>query len=154
MSIKAGHWTSLYRHDIILVLFYWIKKQDYLKKISSLETGASLGFPLHKCLDNKWPTMSENVPSDMIVRPAKIQISLRIRAVWSESSQSAFWIAKDRKFLHADNEDSDQTTWMRRLIWVLQEGTFSHVEAQTFSVGRRPGLTAKIFILFLKGPIW
>ena len=26
------------------------------------------------------------------VRPAKIQISLRIRAVWSESSLSAFWV--------------------------------------------------------------
>ena len=28
------------------------------------------------------------------VRPAKIQISLRIRAVWSESSLGAFWIAR------------------------------------------------------------
>ena len=28
-------------------------------------------------------------------RPAKIQIRLRIRAVWSESSLDAFWIAKD-----------------------------------------------------------
>ena len=27
------------------------------------------------------------------VRPAKIQISLRIRAVWSESSLGTFWIA-------------------------------------------------------------
>ena len=32
--------------------------------------------------------MSENVPSD--VRPARIQISLRIRAGWSESSLGAF----------------------------------------------------------------
>ena len=51
--------------------------------------------------------------------PAKIQISLRIRAVWSESSLGAFSIAKDTKFLHADNEDSDQTARMRRLIWVF-----------------------------------
>ena len=43
------------------------------------------------------------------VRPAKIQISLRIRAVWSESSLGAFWIVKEAKFLHADDEDSDQT---------------------------------------------
>ena len=43
-----------------------------------------------------------------LVRPAKIQIRLRIRAVWSESSLDAFWIAKDEKFLHASNEDSDQ----------------------------------------------
>ena len=27
-------------------------------------------------------------------------------------------IAKDATFLHADNEDSDQTVRMRRLIWV------------------------------------
>ena len=39
------------------------------------------------------------------MRWAKIQISLRIRAVWSESSLGAIWIAKDAKFLHADNED-------------------------------------------------
>ena len=27
----------------------------------------------------------------------------------------AFWVTKDAKFLHADNEDSDQTVQMRRL---------------------------------------
>ena len=37
------------------------------------------------------------------VHPAKIQISLRIRAVWSESSLGAFWIAKEATFLDADN---------------------------------------------------
>ena len=36
--------------------------------------------------------------------PAKIQISLRIHTVWSESLLDAFWIAKDATFLHADNE--------------------------------------------------
>ena len=39
-----------------------------------------------------------------------------IRAVCSESSLVAVRIARDRKFLPADNEDSDQTAWMRRLI--------------------------------------
>ena len=53
------------------------------------------------------------------VRLAKIQISLRIRAVWSESSLDAFCIAKDANFLHADNEDSNQTARMRRLIGVF-----------------------------------
>ena len=33
-----------------------------------------------------------------------------------ESSLGAFWIGKDSKFLHADNEDSDQIALMRRLI--------------------------------------
>ena len=32
------------------------------------------------------------------VHPAKFQISLRIRAVWSESSLVAFWIAKEATF--------------------------------------------------------
>ena len=53
------------------------------------------------------------------VRPTKIQISLHIHAIWSESSLGAFWLAKGAKFLYADNEDSDQTAQMRRLIWVF-----------------------------------
>ena len=53
------------------------------------------------------------------MRPTKIQISLRIRTVWSESSLGAFWVVKDANFLHADNKDSDQTARMRRLIWVF-----------------------------------
>ena len=40
---------------------------------------------------------------------AKIQIDLHIHAFWWESSLGTFWLAKDAKFLHADNEDSDQT---------------------------------------------
>ena len=68
------------------------------------------------------------------VRPAKIQISLRIRAGWSESSLGAFWIAKGAQFLHADNEDSDQTARMHRLICAfdghMSEGTFPLVTAQ------------------------
>ena len=47
---------------------------------------------------------------------AKIPISLRIRAVWSESSLGAFWIAKEAKCIHVDREDSDKTAQMRRLI--------------------------------------
>ena len=43
------------------------------------------------------------------MRPAKTQISLGIRPVWSESSLCAQWVAKDSSFLHADSEDSDQT---------------------------------------------
>ena len=39
------------------------------------------------------------------VRPAKTQISLGIRPVWSESSLCAQWVAKDPSFLHADSED-------------------------------------------------
>ena len=53
------------------------------------------------------------------VRPAKIQISLGIRPVWSKFSLWAQWVAKDPSFLHADSEDSGQTGRMPRLIWVF-----------------------------------
>ena len=39
------------------------------------------------------------------VRPAKTQISLGIRPVWSESSLCVLWVAKDPQFLHVHNED-------------------------------------------------
>ena len=55
----------------------------------------------------------------LAVRPAKTQICLGIRPVWSESSLCAQWVAKDQSFLHADSEDSDQTGRMPRLIWVF-----------------------------------
>ena len=55
----------------------------------------------------------------MNVRPAKIQISLGIRPVWSESSLCTQSVVKDPSFLHADSEDADQTGQMLRLIWVF-----------------------------------
>ena len=45
----------------------------------------------------------------MSVRPAKTQISLGIRPVWSESSLCAQCVAKDPMLLYANSEDSDQT---------------------------------------------
>ena len=58
-------------------------------------------------------------PTKWSVHPAKTQISLGICPVWSESSLCAQWVAKDPSFFHADSEDSDQTGWMPRLIWVF-----------------------------------
>ena len=55
----------------------------------------------------------------MSVRPAKTQISVGIRPVWSESSLHAQWVAKNPSFLLADSEDSDQTGRTPRLIWVF-----------------------------------
>ena len=53
------------------------------------------------------------------VRPAKTQISLGIRPVWSESSLSA-WRKLGSFATHwAQSEDSDQTGRMPRLIWVF-----------------------------------
>ena len=54
--------------------------------------------------------------NNVVVRPAKTQISLGIRPVRSESLLCAQWVAKDRRFLHTDSEDSDQTGRMPRLI--------------------------------------
>ena len=57
------------------------------------------------------------------VRPSKTQISLGIRPVWSESSLSA-WRKLGSLATHwAHSEDSDQTGWMPRLIWVFAGGT-------------------------------
>ena len=67
----------------------------------------------------------------MYVRPGKIQTRLRIRAVWSEFSLGAFWICEYAKFLHADNEDSDQTAWMRSMIWVFVGRTCQKVRVLT-----------------------
>ena len=53
-------------------------------------------------------------------RPAKTQISLGIRPVWSESSLSA-WRKLGSLATHwAHREDSDQTGRMPRLIWVFE----------------------------------
>ena len=57
--------------------------------------------------------------SKMTVHPAKTQISLGIRPVWSESSLSA-WRKLGSLATHwAHSEDSEQTGWMPRLIWVF-----------------------------------
>ena len=58
-------------------------------------------------------------PTKWPLRPAKTQISVGVRPVWSESSQCAQWVAKDPMFLHADSEDFDQTGRMPRLICVF-----------------------------------
>ena len=58
-------------------------------------------------------------PTKWHVRPAKTQISLGIRPVWSESSLSA-WRKLGSLATHwAHSEDSDQTGRMPRLIWVF-----------------------------------
>ena len=62
----------------------------------------------HTTKPTKWP-----------VRPAKTQISLGIRPVWSESLLSA-WRKLGSLATHwAHSEDSDQTGRMPRLIWVF-----------------------------------
>ena len=65
-----------------------------------------------------WNTHSEfdmlnELPHDktnkVTMHPAKTQISLGIRPVWSESSLCAQWVAKDPSFAHSDSEDSEMS---------------------------------------------
>ena len=57
------------------------------------------------------------------VRPAKTQISLGIRPVWSEPSLSAWRKDGSLATPKAHGEDSDQTGQMPRLIGVFAERT-------------------------------
>ena len=59
----------------------------------------------------------------MTARPAKTQISLGIRPVWSEPLLCTQWVTTDPNFLYADSEDSDWTGRMPRLIWVFAGNT-------------------------------
>ena len=69
-------------------------------------------------------------------RSAKIQISLRISAGWSESSLGAFWIAKvslcGQRRLWSDCVDAQADLSLRWAHFV--EGTFSHVADQLITV--------------------
>ena len=58
-------------------------------------------------------------PTKWHVRPAKTQISLGIRPVWSESSLSAWRNIGSSATHWAHSKDADQTGRMPRLIWVF-----------------------------------
>ena len=53
------------------------------------------------------------------VRPAKTEISLSIRPVWSESSLFEWRKLGSWATLWVHSKDSAQTGWMPRLIWVF-----------------------------------
>ena len=58
-------------------------------------------------------------PTKWHVRPAKIQISLGIRHVWSESSLFAWRMAGSLATHWVHSEDSEETGWVHRLIRVF-----------------------------------
>ena len=76
--------------------------------------------PVRVCLINMSQHMTK--PTKWHVRPAKTQISMGIRPVWSESSASvsAWRSTGSLAILRAHNKDSDKTGWMPRLIWVIR----------------------------------
>ena len=73
----------------------------------------------------------------MTVHPAKTQISMGIRPVWSESLLFAQWVVKDPRFLYADSEDSDQTglmpDWSESSLGARSFCWFCHETAQMFN---------------------
>ena len=85
-------------------------------------------LPESDCDDTK---MNHNVRKRTYwhVRRAKIQISLRNRAVLSEASQDAFWIAKTCFIVQTAK--IDQTGPMHRLIWVFVGRTCQKVRFLT-----------------------
>ena len=87
-------------------------------------------------------------PTQWHVRPAKTQISLGIRPVWSESSLSA-WRKLGSLAIHwAYSENSDQTGRIPRLIWVFAEHTCHFVGFVT----RRLNCSCSILEMeFIKG---
>ena len=58
-------------------------------------------------------------PTKWHVHPAKTQISLSIRPVWSESSLSVWRNLGSLAAHWVHSENSDQTGWMPRLVWSL-----------------------------------
>ena len=62
------------------------------------------------------------------LRPAKPQISLGIRPVWSESSLSAWGKIGSLTTQWAHSKDSDQTGWISRLTWVFARRTCHFVD--------------------------
>ena len=59
-----------------------------------------------------WTAWAENVPSGMCAQQ-------RFRSACA----FALLVAKNAKFLHADNEGSEETARMRRLIWIFVRRT-------------------------------
>ena len=105
-------WLSL--SDLMLNPFWGKKKKkekEKMRQFKFIETFI-------------WVATPENVPSHMCA-----QRRLRSACTFAQSDQNLLgllWIAKDEK-LHADNEDSDLTARMRRLIWVFVGSTCQKV---------------------------
>ena len=93
-----------------------------------------------------WAAAQQNQQNEVCL--AKTEISLGICLVWSKPSLSA-WRSLGSLATHwAYNEDSDQTGWMPRLIWVFAGRTsfcwFCHAAAHIGEV-KRITLSAEIW---------
>ena len=68
------------------------------------------------------------------VHPTKTQLRLRIRAVWSVSSLSAWKTIASLTIQNSPSEDSNQTARMRRLIGIFAGRTGSKVRFLTLRI--------------------
>ena len=89
-----------------------------------------------------WATSWQNKQYDWA--PAKTQISLGIRPVWSESSLCTQWVAKDPSFLHLDSED-----WSNRAHFCW----FCH-EAVHICVSELKVITIIVILIPVSQPVW
>ena len=106
VSLLFTYGINRFSHDVAHFMFTLPSVTVYIIKMCITEVKSDLSRLMSK-------------PAKWSVRPAKTQISLGIRPVWSESSLCAEWVAKDPSFLHAHRQVSDQTGQMRRLIWTF-----------------------------------
>ena len=83
-----------------MTFFFFVFSCNYMYALANMSW--------HMTKPIKWP-----------VRPAKTQISLGIRPVWSESLLSAWRNIGPLTTYWVHSEDSDQTGQMPRLIWVF-----------------------------------
>ena len=77
-------------------------------------TGALFGIIESLCI---WASARQE-PTIRLVRPAKTQISLRMRAVWSDSSLIAC-VYYSLRLSKEGQTSSCHTGWMYRLIWAF-----------------------------------
>ena len=99
------------------------------------------GLYIYKIMIKNEP--AHDKPTKWHVRPAKTQISLGIRPVWSESLLSAWRKLGSLATNWAHTEDSEQTGRMPRLIWVFIGRTCY------FEPGHPPSLS-RIFAVRMK----
>ena len=84
------------------VIFPW-QTREWPSRVCKFSE--ALWLPMEVQLPTNRIELWHDKTNKMSVRPAKTQISLSIRPVWSESSLCTQYVAKDTSLLHADSED-------------------------------------------------
>ena len=123
--------------------------------------GMTLFDPLRRMLQCSYEPRHDKT-NKMSVRPAKIQISLGIRTVWSESSLSAWRNLGSLATHWAHNEDSDQTArmpgWSESSLGAHSFCLFCHVAAHNYFLGAvNLWLQVAVYLVFqcnLWRPLW